>query len=165
MLARLPLDNQDQLAAAASGHSQDMAQNDLFDHTGSDGSTLLTRVEVTCFRPLHHSQLLTYSQLLTWITTFRRLASWASRSARISPQATTPCAASWPPGCAPTATAPTSSAADMISSAWAWPLMPRGFPTTPRTLRARGPTTTVSARRPARPLKPPLLRLLRLRHP
>jgi uncharacterized protein YkwD len=31
------------LAAAASEHSEDMAKNNFFDHTGSDGSTLVTR--------------------------------------------------------------------------------------------------------------------------
>jgi uncharacterized protein YkwD len=36
-----------QLAAAASAHSQDMALHDLFSHTGSDGSTMVSRVVAT----------------------------------------------------------------------------------------------------------------------
>jgi uncharacterized protein YkwD len=36
-----------QLAAAASAHSQDMALRDLFSHTGSDGSTMLSRIAAT----------------------------------------------------------------------------------------------------------------------
>jgi uncharacterized protein YkwD len=36
-----------QLAAAASAHSQDMAIHDLFSHTGSDGSTMVSRVVAT----------------------------------------------------------------------------------------------------------------------
>ena len=36
-----------QLAAAASAHSQDMALQDLFSHTGSDGSTMLSRIAAT----------------------------------------------------------------------------------------------------------------------
>jgi uncharacterized protein YkwD len=34
-----------QLSAAASAHSQDMALHDLFSHTGSDGSTMVSRAE------------------------------------------------------------------------------------------------------------------------
>ena len=36
-----------QLTAAASAHSQDMALHNLFSHTGSDGSTMLSRVVAT----------------------------------------------------------------------------------------------------------------------
>ena len=36
-----------QLEAAASAHSQDMALRDLFSHTGSDGSTMLSRIAAT----------------------------------------------------------------------------------------------------------------------
>lgn len=36
-----------QLAAAASAHSQDMALHDLFSHTGSNGSTMVSRVLAT----------------------------------------------------------------------------------------------------------------------
>jgi uncharacterized protein YkwD len=36
-----------QLTAAASAHSQDMAIHDLFSHTGSDGSTMVSRVAAT----------------------------------------------------------------------------------------------------------------------
>src|SRR6476661_1930653 len=36
-----------QLTAAASAHSQDMALHDLFSHTGSDGSTMVSRVAAT----------------------------------------------------------------------------------------------------------------------
>src|SRR5690242_609613 len=36
-----------QLTAAASAHSQDMAIHDLFSHTGSDGSTMVSRVVAT----------------------------------------------------------------------------------------------------------------------
>jgi uncharacterized protein YkwD len=36
-----------QLTAAASAHSQDMALHDLFSHTGSDGSTMVSRVVAT----------------------------------------------------------------------------------------------------------------------
>jgi uncharacterized protein YkwD len=39
-----PLTMDARLRAAAEGHSQDMALNDFFDHTGSDGSTVGTRV-------------------------------------------------------------------------------------------------------------------------
>ncbi len=40
-----PLKSCPQLRAAARGHSQDMADNDYFGHTGSDGSTLADRLE------------------------------------------------------------------------------------------------------------------------
>jgi uncharacterized protein YkwD len=36
-----------QLAAAASAHSRDMALHDLFSHTGSDGSTMVSRIVAT----------------------------------------------------------------------------------------------------------------------
>ena len=36
-----------QLTAAASAHSQDMALHDLFSHTGSNGSTMVSRVVAT----------------------------------------------------------------------------------------------------------------------
>jgi uncharacterized protein YkwD len=36
-----------QLTAAASAHSQDMALHDLFSHTGSNGSTMISRVVAT----------------------------------------------------------------------------------------------------------------------
>jgi uncharacterized protein YkwD len=36
-----------QLTAAASAHSQDMAIHDLFSHTGSNGSTMVSRVVAT----------------------------------------------------------------------------------------------------------------------
>jgi uncharacterized protein YkwD len=36
-----------QLTAAANAHSQDMALHDLFSHTGSDGSTMVSRVVAT----------------------------------------------------------------------------------------------------------------------
>jgi uncharacterized protein YkwD len=36
-----------QLTAAASAHSQDMALHDLFSHTGSDGSTMVSRIVAT----------------------------------------------------------------------------------------------------------------------
>ena len=36
-----------QLSAAANAHSQDMALHDLFSHTGSDGSTMVSRVVAT----------------------------------------------------------------------------------------------------------------------
>jgi uncharacterized protein YkwD len=36
-----------QLTAAASAHSQDMALHDLFSHTGSNGSTIVSRVAAT----------------------------------------------------------------------------------------------------------------------
>ena len=34
-----------QLSAAAAAHSQDMALHDIFSHTGSDGSTMVSRIE------------------------------------------------------------------------------------------------------------------------
>jgi uncharacterized protein YkwD len=40
-----PLVWNDTLASAAQKHARDMAENDFFDHTGSDGSTLVIRVE------------------------------------------------------------------------------------------------------------------------
>jgi uncharacterized protein YkwD len=36
-----------ELAAAAAAHSQDLALNDIFSHTGSDGSTMITRIAET----------------------------------------------------------------------------------------------------------------------
>jgi uncharacterized protein YkwD len=42
------------LSSAASAHSQDMALNDLFSHTGSNGSTMVSRVVATGYR---YSQL------------------------------------------------------------------------------------------------------------
>ena len=36
-----------QLEAAANAHSQDMALRDLFSHTGSDGSTMVSRIAAT----------------------------------------------------------------------------------------------------------------------
>ncbi len=36
-----------QLTAAANAHSQDMALHDLFSHTGSDGSTMVSRIVAT----------------------------------------------------------------------------------------------------------------------
>jgi uncharacterized protein YkwD len=36
-----------QLSAAASAHSQDMALHDLFSHSGSDGSTMVSRITAT----------------------------------------------------------------------------------------------------------------------
>ena len=39
-----PLSNQSQLGNAARGHSQDMACNKFFSHTGSDGSSFTTRI-------------------------------------------------------------------------------------------------------------------------
>jgi len=36
-----------QLSAAASAHSQDMALHNLFSHSGSNGSTMVSRVVVT----------------------------------------------------------------------------------------------------------------------
>jgi uncharacterized protein YkwD len=39
-----------QLAAAAEAHSQDMAQHDFFDHQGSDGSTVADRIERQDYR-------------------------------------------------------------------------------------------------------------------
>jgi uncharacterized protein YkwD len=43
-----------QLASAAYGHSQDMALNNLFSHTGSDNSTMQERVDATHYQ---YSQL------------------------------------------------------------------------------------------------------------
>lgn len=42
-----PLTVSSQLAAAAAAHSQDMAQNNFFSHTGSDGSTPWDRIRRT----------------------------------------------------------------------------------------------------------------------
>ena len=39
-----PLSSQSQLGNAARGHSQDMACNRFFSHTGSDGSTFAVRI-------------------------------------------------------------------------------------------------------------------------
>lgn len=39
-----PLSGQSQLGNAARGHSQDMACNGFFSHTGSDGSTFAVRI-------------------------------------------------------------------------------------------------------------------------
>ena len=44
-----PLVVDDRLAAAAQGHSDDMAQNDYFSHTSLDGSTPLDRAEAAGF--------------------------------------------------------------------------------------------------------------------
>ena len=44
------LTRSEQLSAAANAHSQDMAIHDLFSHTGSDGSTMVSRVEATGYR-------------------------------------------------------------------------------------------------------------------
>ena len=41
------LTRSEQLSAAANAHSQDMALHDLFSHTGSDGSSMVSRVEAT----------------------------------------------------------------------------------------------------------------------
>lgn len=40
-----PLEWNEKLAAAAQKHADDMGDNDFFDHTGSDGSTIVIRVE------------------------------------------------------------------------------------------------------------------------
>jgi uncharacterized protein YkwD len=61
-----------QLTAAASAHSQDMALHDLFSHTGSDGSTMVSRVVATSY---------SYSQLAENIaaghaTAEEVIASW-----------------------------------------------------------------------------------------
>ena len=45
-----PLILNDQLTAAAQGHSQDMALNDFFSHTGSDGSSSWERILRTGYR-------------------------------------------------------------------------------------------------------------------
>jgi len=42
-----PLTVNPQLTQAAMGHAQDMAQNDFLSHTGSNGSTMQSRVEAT----------------------------------------------------------------------------------------------------------------------
>jgi uncharacterized protein YkwD len=42
-----------QLTAAASVHSQDMALHDLFSHTGSNGSTMISRVVATGYNYAH----------------------------------------------------------------------------------------------------------------
>ncbi len=46
----LPLAVSAQLTAAAQGHSQDMATNDFFSHTGSNGSSPWQRIEATGYR-------------------------------------------------------------------------------------------------------------------
>ncbi|HJZ47073.1 MAG TPA: CAP domain-containing protein [Roseiflexaceae bacterium] len=43
----IPLVHSPQLAAAASAHSQDMALGNLFSHSGSDGSTMVSRIVAT----------------------------------------------------------------------------------------------------------------------
>ncbi|MGW1895818.1 CAP domain-containing protein [Streptomyces sp. NPDC002004] len=40
-----------QLTAAAQAHSEDMAKNNFFSHTGSDGSSIAQRVEKAGFSP------------------------------------------------------------------------------------------------------------------
>ncbi len=50
--AAAPLSWDDRLAQAAAGHSRDMADNDFFSHTGSDGSTLFTRIEAAGYPPM-----------------------------------------------------------------------------------------------------------------
>lgn len=50
--AAAPLAWDDRLARAAAEHSRDMADHDFFSHTGSDGSTLSTRIEAAGYRPM-----------------------------------------------------------------------------------------------------------------
>lgn len=47
-----PLAWNDRLAQAAAGHSTDMATHDFLSHTGSDGRTLIARIEATGYRPV-----------------------------------------------------------------------------------------------------------------
>lgn len=44
------VDYDDQLARAAQGHAQDMADNDFFDHVSLDGRTFVDRIEATGYK-------------------------------------------------------------------------------------------------------------------